>query len=369
MIIYISLGIAFIVPLLFLYFIRRFDLFGTGKFYFNIATLLWGVIAYFLAAKINVAMINAGWASRDQVIRLTAPVVEEFLKALILIYLVYRADFNYIVDGAIYGFGAGIGFAIMENYEYVMGHSAIALAVAVARVFSTNLIHATACGVIGTVLAYRRGNPAWQSWIFVVLGYAFSISFHIGFNTMVSSGALLIFAIVFGFMGLGLIYLAIRRGMNVQKAWLSEKLGDLNRVTQNEVKALNRIEQLDELLKPIAVQFGNDKTENVKAMLRMQAEIGIKLKLLDATPNEAKKNELTGIVNGLRRDMELLRKEVGAYCMMFVRTVYMDADLKIWDTIAARIAEANTGQKGGGMFDRLDSRVKSSKPAQEEPHG
>src|SRR5258707_15573556 len=114
--VYLALGIAFIIPLVFLLVVRRFDLYGTGKYRFNLVTLIWGLIAYMLAARINPAMIHAGWVTHDQVVRFTAPIIEELLKALILIYLVQRADFNYVVDGAIYGFGSGIGFAIVENF-------------------------------------------------------------------------------------------------------------------------------------------------------------------------------------------------------------------------------------------------------------
>lgn len=369
MIIAIALGIAFIIPLIFLVIIRRFDLFGTGKYLFNLLTLLCGVLAYLLAAQINPFLIDAGWASRQQVIRVAAPIIEEILKSLILIYLVQRADFNYVVDGAIYGFGAGIGFAIIENYEYVTGHPSIALSVAIARVFSTNLVHATASGVIGTALAFRRGDSTWRGWLFALGGYVISMLFHMGFNTMVSVGTFLIFAIVVGFVGVGFIYFTIKRGLNVQKTWVVEKLDDISRVTKNEVKALSTIERLDELLKPIALQFGNEKVIKVKEMLRKQAEIGIKLKLIDSTPNEAKKKEIEHVIQGLRSDMEILRKEIGSYCMMFVRTVYMDTEIKIWDAINARIAESNTGQKGGGMFDRLTDRVKSSPASQEDIHG
>ncbi len=369
MIIFISLGIAFFVPLIFLVIVRRFDLFGTGKFYFNLVTLAWGIIAYLLAAQINPYLIDSGWATRDQVVRIAAPFIEEVLKSLILIYLVQRADFNYVVDGAIYGFGAGIGFAIIENYEYVTGHPEIALSVAIARVFSTNLVHATASGVIGTALAFRRGDSTWRGWLFLLGGFVISILFHMGFNTMVSAGTFLIFAIVVGFIGVGIIYFTIKRGMNVQKTWVVEKLDDINRVTKNEVKALSTIEKLDELLKPIAIQFGNEKVGKVKEMLRKQAEIGIKLKLLDSTPSESKRNEIDKVINDLRNDMEILRKEIGSYCMMFVRTVYMDNEIKIWDTINLRIAESNTGQKGGGMFDRLTDRVKSSTASEEDNDG
>jgi RsiW-degrading membrane proteinase PrsW (M82 family) len=369
MIIVVALGIALIIPVIFLFILRQFDLYGTGKYPFNFLTLLCGALAYVLASKINPYMVNAGWVNHNQVIRITAPIVEEILKSLVLIYLVQRADFNYVVDGAIYGFGAGIGFAIIENIEYVTGHSTIALSIALARVFSTNLVHATASGVIGTSLAFRRGDSTWRGWLFTVSGYAVSMLLHMGFNTMVSSGNSIIFAIAVGLIGVGFIYFTIRQGMKKQKTWLVEKLDGGSRVTKNEVKALSTIEKFDDLLKPIADQFGHEKVNKVKTMLGKQAEIGIKLKLLDSTPSEAKRAEINEVINELRSDMEILRKEIGSYCMMFVRTVYMDADIKIWDVINLRIAESNTGQKGGGMFDRLTERVKSSNAPQEDSHG
>jgi hypothetical protein len=48
-------------------------------------------------------------------------------------------------------------------------------------------------------------------------------------------------------------------GLNIQKEFISEQLGELNRVTKNEVKALNSIEEVDKLLKPLLLQFGKEK--------------------------------------------------------------------------------------------------------------
>ncbi len=362
MVIYLALGIAFIIPLAFLYFIRTRDLYATGKFLFNIITFACGILAYVVAAQINPALIKAGWATRSQVIRITAPILEEILKALILIYLVQRADFNYVVDGAIYGFGAGIGFAIIENSEYILGHPQIAMAVAVARVFSTNLVHATASGLIGTALAYRRGDNTWRGWAAVLIGFLFSIFLHIGFNTMVSLGTFLIFAIVFGLAGVGIIYAVIKRGLNIQKAMFVENLNDLNRTTKNEVKALSTIEKIDELLKPFEIQFGRKKKDMVKAMLSKQAELGIKTSLIDSASSEKQKLDIQKVIEELQLDIAIMRGEIGSYCMMFVRTVYMDTDMKIWDTINSRIAESSTGQKGGGLYDRVTQRMRPVPP-------
>lgn len=367
MVLYVALGIAFLIPLGFLYFINKRDLFDTGKFYFVIVSMMWGVMAYLLAARTNPYIIDAGWATREQVIRIAGPILEELLKSLILIYLVQRAYFNYVVDGAVYGFGAGIGFAIIENYEYIVGNPEIAIVVAVARVFSTNLIHAAGSGVIGVVLSVRRAEKsAIKGWLWVLFGYLFSMSFHMIFNTVVSAGVAVVFAIVFGGTGVSLIYLAIRRGLNIQKEFISEKLGELNRVTKNEVKALNKIEELDKLLKPLALQFGEEKAEKVKTMLSRQAEIGIKTKLLDTTPSESKKREMTNIINNLHTEMEMLRDQIGPYCMLFVRQVYLSQDMNLWGAINDRIVESSTGQKGGGLWDRATSRVQSSKSEEDE---
>lgn len=366
MVVLISLAIAFFVPLLFLLFLRRFDLYSTGKYPLNFVTILSGVIAYIFAAQINPAMVNAGWVTWDQVIRITAPIVEELLKAMILILLVQRADFNYVVDGALYGFGAGIGFAIIENVEYVTGNPEIALTLAVARVFSTNLVHATGSGLIGTALAYRRGDSSWRGWAVVLGGYAFSMMLHMVFNTMVSAGAFIVVAIIFGLTGMSLIWFVIKRGMNTQKQWVGEKLGVEDRVTKAETKAVTGIEKIvDDLLKPFEDRFGNEKVPVVRDLLYKQAEIGIKRKLLDSTPSPTKRKEIGEIILRLGREMELLRKQIGMYPMMFVRTVYLEQGDKVWDVINARVAAASTGQKGGGLWDRATERVKRS-PIQED---
>lgn len=365
--IYSALTVAFLIPLAFLYFVKSRDVYATGKFHFVLITIAWGVIAYFLAAQINPALIDAGWATRLQVIRFAGPIVEELLKSLILIYLVQRADYNYVVDGAIYGFGAGIGFAIIENTEYIFGNPEIAVIVALARVFSTNLVHAAGSGLIGVALSTNRVERGAKGMFLVLLGYLFSMAFHMGFNTMVNSGTILIFAVIFGMTEGGLIIYAIRRGLHVQKGWMAEKLGDLNRVTKNEVQALNKMEQLDELLKPLALQFGDEKAAQVKTMLSKQAEMGIKTKLLESTFNESKKQEMNGIIGSLRAEMEVLRGEIGFYCMLFVRQVYLSQDMNLWGAINARIAESSTGQKGGGLWDRVSSRVDASKSQEDEP--
>ena len=49
---------------------------------------------------------------------------------------------------------------------------------------------------------------------------------HMLFNTMVNSGVTPLFvAIGYGLLGVSFIWYIIKRGMNIQKQWVGEKLG------------------------------------------------------------------------------------------------------------------------------------------------
>lgn len=361
----ISLVIAVTIPILFLFLLRRFDLYATGKASFNLATLIAGIVAYLAAAQINPMVDRLDWATWDQVVRYVAPVVEELLKSIILIYIVSRADFNYVVDGALYGFGAGIGFAVIENVQYITDPSRAktVLLVAVMRVFSTNLMHATGSGLIGTGLAYGRGNVSMQARIGMALaGYGFAILNHMGFNILVNMKTaaivLLVFAIVMGVTGAALIWYIIRRGMSIQKDWVSEKLGMADRVTQQETKMVRNIETVDEVLLPVQQRFGSAKASLVRSLIYKQAEIGIKRKLLDSANSESRKADIEAIIQDLGKDVQDLRNRIGAYCMLLVREVYLGNEGQMWNLLNARIAAAGPNQKGGGLWDRMTERVK-----------
>src|SRR5262249_37084964 len=148
--------ISTVVPLVALWIIRTLDLYGTGSFRLVLASFAWGIIAFGLAFGVNRTMLVNNIVTHDVFVRFSAPIIEEILKSLILLWLVRRPNFTYFVDGAIYGFAAGIGFAIFEDYSYVLDHSTAAMGVAVARVLSTNLMHASASALIGIAIGWAR---------------------------------------------------------------------------------------------------------------------------------------------------------------------------------------------------------------------
>ena len=120
---------------------------------------------------VNRTMQREHILSTQMIIRLGAPIVEETLKALILLYLVRRPSFTYFVDGAIYGFAAGMGFAVFENYQYILGSNVPGISVAIGRVLSTNLIHASASALVGIAFGYSRFQRSWKKVLYILAGF------------------------------------------------------------------------------------------------------------------------------------------------------------------------------------------------------
>jgi len=311
-------------------------------------------------------LLNANLITYGQLLRLVAPITEEILKSVILLYLVRRKDFNYVVDGAIYGFGTGIGFAVPENFEYITRNPEAAVTIALARVLSTNLIHAATSGLIGSALAFGRIERRSPKTVLLAGGLILAMVIHVGFNIIVDDDVSLLTAFILGIVSVLFIIVIIQQGLKIQQAWIGEMLGMIDRVTPSEAIAVQRIRSLDDILSPVTRQFGTDKASKAQSLVLMQAKIGIKRKILETIQDERTCHEFEAEIQRITTDMNKLRKSIGPYCMLFIRTVYLENETKVWELINERLAAAGAGQAGGGLWTRLDDRLRESKSRKRE---
>jgi RsiW-degrading membrane proteinase PrsW (M82 family) len=354
----IALVLAAIIPLGFLYAVRSFDFYQTGSLRFIVTSAVWGIVAYLLAARINPALIDYGVFSRDAVLKFIGPVIEETLKGLILVYLIRNPDFKYFLDGAIYGFAAGIGFAIFENFEYVLGHQSIALQLAISRVLSTNLIHATGSALIGIALGLARFNRSriYRA-VYLLGGVILAISIHSGFNNMVNDGVALLFAFAAGLAGAGIITTVAILGLKDEKAWVHENIGLTPGVTSGEAAVVQRLGDVDTLLTPLADRFGADKASQIERFLFTQAQIAIQGKMLEKMQDERMRAAITVQLKELDQKMNEARKSVGVYCMLYLRNIFPANDGQLWDILRQRVSR-NKEEAGTGLWTTLGDRVK-----------
>ncbi len=368
MVLFIALTIATLIPLLFLFIVRKMDLYRTGNFNFVLASLAWGLCAYLIAAQINPLMLEMGIVDYNTMVRLSAPILEEILKVIIIIFLVRQASFTYFVDGAVYGFAAGIGFAIIENFEYVAGNPETALIQAIGRVISTNLMHATATGVLGIALGIARLNRSARRNVILLAGLALSMGIHIAFNnlvTRVDSGLLLVYAAVAGFSGIGFIVYTIRRGFKEEQVLIEASLKEEEGITAQEASAVQQVDKMQKYLAPVAQKFGSEKAEQVEKFLLMQAKLGILRKTLarfSELGDEKLRQSTENQINNLRSDMDNLRRQVGSYCMLYLRGTFLQESSPLWGRLQSIIeerAKAPRKSNAPSLWGNLNNKIKN----------
>jgi RsiW-degrading membrane proteinase PrsW (M82 family) len=360
---YAALFMATAVPLLFLYLIHTLDLYGTGSTRAIAFSFAWGAASVFMALAIyRLAHDQLGLLSEQALVRYMAPVVEETIKALALLYLIRRPTFTYFIDGAVYGFATGVGFAVFENYLYIFQNLDIGLGTALGRVLSTNLMHASAGAMVGIALGVSRFRRFRGRALFLSGGLSLAILLHAVFNHLVARSAerqLFLFAVGVGLCGVAFTALVIRRGLATEKVWIAETLGLANRITPAESTAARRLEHADSLLDPLRTLFGDRKASQIEELLLLQAQLGILRKTRERSHQRPRTQQAISREIELKQErMEEVRRGIGAYTMASLRALFPVEGNPMWQRLAQQLATPDrTAQPAAeNLFALLEAR-------------
>ncbi|HEX2988481.1 MAG TPA: PrsW family intramembrane metalloprotease [Chloroflexota bacterium] len=353
---------AVAIPLVFLYLVRWLDLYASGSFRLVVLCLVWGCVAFALAYNINTLFVPL--VGYGLIVTLVAPIVEECLKSLVLLYLVRRPQFTYFVDGAIYGFASGTAFAVLENLLYLSRASAdMGIIVVLSRAFSTSLMHGSASAMVGVSLGrfrFARGASRPAS---LVLGWLAAMAIHITFNHVISGveGTLaLILAVVLGLGGIALTVAFIMWGLAEERKWLQETLGSDAGVSQGESALVQKMADLDLLMAPVEERFGSVRRKQVERFLQLQVQLGLKSKAQTMTQDGRQSESLTGQIEELRTEMDEIRRTVGVYCMSYVRSILPPTTEPVWDRLTQSLEGQNKPAPTRSLWSALGDKMDAS---------
>lgn len=205
-------------------------------------SFLWGaLIAVFIAIVFNTGItIMAAVASNSAEVGesvgavISAPIVEESAKALILVvlFLWKKDEFDGIVDGIVYAGMVGLGFAMTENILYygkaVKEGPEILSIVLVMRGMAAPFSHPLFTSMTGIGLGWaRQSDNAFVKITMPVLGLSLAMLMHALWNgSAVFGGIGVFFAVYFIIMGpafivtLIVIFFALRREGRIVRQFL-----------------------------------------------------------------------------------------------------------------------------------------------------
>ncbi len=117
-----------------------------------VAGVLISGVAYFL----NNLLTETLDFSHAETIEKIAPIIEELLKYLILIYIIKKGYVGFMSDAAIYGFIIGSGFAFSENIYYYLNITDTNLMLPIVRGFGTAIMHGCTIAFAGVLFIFLR---------------------------------------------------------------------------------------------------------------------------------------------------------------------------------------------------------------------
>lgn len=141
-----------------------------------------GAAAGLLSYPVNVGFLELLDLEFVTLTRYVAPVVEEILKALIIIVLIRNNRVGFLVDAAIFGFAVGAGFAIFENLYYLQTVPDMALGTWIVRGFGTAIMHGGATAIFAVVSHTLMRQHVTRGRIILLPGLVVAIVVHSLFN-------------------------------------------------------------------------------------------------------------------------------------------------------------------------------------------
>jgi RsiW-degrading membrane proteinase PrsW (M82 family) len=209
------------------------------------ATFIWGAMPAIFLSLVAEFALGVPFASlfgeaAAELIQgsLVAPVVEELVKgiAILLVFLIFRSEFDGLLDGIVYGALVGFGFAMTENGLYFLGallegDAGTWLMVVFVRTLVFGLNHGLFSAIVGMGFGYAAtATSVWQRVLAPVVALGAAIVVHAVHNLSTSMASELcwpfLISLVNDWGGVIVIFLVVLLSWDRERRWITQELWD-----------------------------------------------------------------------------------------------------------------------------------------------
>jgi RsiW-degrading membrane proteinase PrsW (M82 family) len=235
-----------------------------------------GSVSAFLSYWINISLQPAiGLDMRHYTIYI-APVVEEILKAIYIIWLFRRNKVGFVVDAATYGFAVGTGFAFLENILSLNTHPHPTIWTWIVRGFGTALMHGGTAGIFAMITRTLQNRAPAFRFSFVLPGLLAAMALHSLYNQFLVAPLLATALIVLVFPYI--VIFLFKKSERETRSWLGSGFD----TDQELLRVMNAGEVSDtpvgQFLKGLRASFPPEVIVDMMCLLKLRAELGVRAK-------------------------------------------------------------------------------------------
>jgi protease PrsW len=268
---FLKAPVALLPVLIFLGALVYLDSFRLVSFYTVLRLLLMGVAAAAASYFVNGFAIDFLGFDFAGYTRYGAPVVEESLKAAVLIYLLARNQLAFMVDAAIAGMAIGAGFALAESVYQLAVLPDADLAVWIVRGVGTAIMHGGVTAIFGVMAQAMTERNSRANLVRYLPGLLIAIGLHSIFNHVIASPS---FATIAAIVVLPLVLILVF-GKSEHKVhdWLLHDYEDHEKLLKDIESGAFARSQAGRFIAALARKFDRATVADIFAYLKLHTQL------------------------------------------------------------------------------------------------
>jgi len=247
----------------------------------GLRTVLWVILA---GALLPVAgywingyvMAELGW-DFPTYSRFAAPIVEEAMKASIMIFLFRTNRIGFLVDAAILGFAVGAGFGVVENFYYLYLASDAHIAVWVVRGFGTAIMHGGVMALFGIMAQTLTERSMKINPLLYVPGFIVAITIHSVFNYFIAISAIHATLVTLVFLP-PILLVAFQKSAKSMHEWLEVDFDEDALLLEQINSGTFTESKIGQFLEDLKQKFEGPVVVDMLCYLRLYTELALRAK-------------------------------------------------------------------------------------------
>lgn len=225
---------------------------------------------------VNGSLLSATDWSFGLYSRYLAPPVEELCKAVVVIYLFRTHRIGFLVDAAIFGFAAGAGFAVVENFYLLNVLPETHVGVWIVRGFGTAIMHGGVTAIFAVMAQALTERNMRVSPRYFVPGFVLAVALHSVFNHFFFSPLLSTIIILLTLPPI--FYVVFQRSAHAMHEWLELDFdADADLIEQIESGEFTET-RIGRFLTDLKEKFRGPVVVDMLCYLRIYTELALRAK-------------------------------------------------------------------------------------------
>jgi RsiW-degrading membrane proteinase PrsW (M82 family) len=299
-----------------------------------VAAILSGSVIAGSCYLVKIFFVNIWGLDLTLFTRYIAPIVEESLKALVVVYFIRANRVGFLVDAAIIGFAVGAGFAVVENIYYMAALSDAKPIVWIVRGCGTAIMHGGATAIFAVTSKTLRERAAKPSARLFIPGFLIALVLHSIYNHFFFQPVLSTLIVLIGFPPLlCAIFLYSERSL---RQWLDIGFDSATELIELIHSGEFSSSRTGRYLRSLRESFRGEVVADMLCYLKLHLELSIRAKGELMMREQGFKTDADPEVREKLEELRFLERSIGKAGALAMRPVLDFRSRDLWQLYMLR---------------------------------